>query len=472
MQNPETRSGQGLEADEITLRLTESFAADNVIVLKFGPNLLDELEGLTNSRRGFDVVIVDTTDAGFLFPSEKMIAASTFAREFLEVQGALVFVTKDRAAAFIKESPAGFLSFHLFDSFSMVYDYSASIAKYIQQAMGQSIQIRRESTDLAEQILLTIIPVLTNLGIKMKASVEGSMRRNIVFTTIDNYTPLNAISQRLSAHMKFDEALEEFKLLEKAGAIYPIFPKIPFLVQHFRNGRQFKLRDYLLEAQLLSREQLDNALDSMQNAKGAQRLSLGAMCVAKGFLSARQLEIAMQDQAFFGQMRGTEKVKMRIETEDDNQVHSLIGSLKTTDSAGVLQNLASNRANGVLVVEFKDLTFRAVFDQGKLSFAKQLKLSGNAAVTEFVSVWKEGVYVFIERTPPPDLVTDECKITRPLDKLLLDSALACDNIEVVWKKLSAGESSILEKLPDHGGLLVCEAIKDPQEGYELNFKEV
>jgi hypothetical protein len=472
MQEPDSWLSEANEAEQITLRLAESVAQENVLVLRYGNQLLDELDGLCAARKSFDLVIIDSTSAGFLFPTEEMVAAANIAKDLLEVQGALVFVKRDKAIAFVKESPVGYLSFHIFDSFSQVYDYSTTIAKCIQQAMGNSIEIKPERADLSEQILLTAIPVLTTFGIKLKASVEGSLRRNLVLTAIDNYTPLNSIAQRLNQQMIFDVLLDEIKQLEKSGAIYPIFPKIPFLVQQFRSGKQFKLKDYLLESKMISREQLDDVLYAIQNTKGAQRLSLGAMCVVKGFLSARQLEIALQDQSFFGQVRESEKTKVRMETDAEAHMQSLIGNLRSTEPAGVLQNLASNRANGVVVVEYKDMTFKAAFETGKLTFARQGRLKGNAAVTEFVSVWKDGVFVFMERSAPADLSSEDCQVTRPIDKLLLDSALASDNIEALWSKLPHGPRTVIEKLPDQNAILSQEQILDPVEQFELNQAEI
>lgn len=471
MHEPGSWLNEADDAEQITLRLAESVAQENVLVLKHGPQLIDELEGLVAAKKSFDVVIIDTTSAGFLFPAEQMVAAANIAKDLLEVQGALVYVKRDKAIAFVKESPVGYLSFHTFETFSQVYDYSTAIAKYIQQAMGNSIEIKRERADLSEQILLTVIPVLTTFGIKLKASVEGSLRRNLVLTAIDNYTPLNSIQQRLSQQMPFDQLLDEIKQLEKSGAIYPIFPKIPYLVQQFRSCKQFKLKDYLLEAKMITREQLDEVLFAIQNTKGAQRLSLGAMSVAKGLLSARQLEIALQDQSFFGQLRQSEKTKVRVETDSEAHMQSLIGSLRTTEPAGVLQNLANNRANGVVVVEYKDYTFKAAFEHGKLTCARQGRLKGNAAVTEFVSVWKDGVFVFIERIAPADLSSEDCQVTRPIDKLLLDSALASDNIETVVNKLPHGLRTVIEKLPDQREIFSYSQILDPVEQYELSQAE-
>lgn len=471
MQDPKKSPESRTEADEITLRLAESVAQENVLVLKYGPQLLDELEGLCRSKKVFDVIIVEAAQVGFLFPAEELIAASSLGRALLEVQGAMVFVKQDKAVCFVKESAAGYLSFHIFESFSAVYDYSTTIAKHIQQAMGQSIEIKRDSSNLSEQILYTVIPVLTQFGIKLKAGVEGARRRNIVLSAIDNYTPLNSVAQRLSQTMGFDELLDELRGLEKIGAIYPIFPKIPFLVESFRNGRPFKLKDYFVESRILSREQLDEVIFAMSNTKGNQHLSLGAMCVAKGLISARQLEISMLDQAFFGQQSGKEKRK-RFDSGAEAHVQTIIGNLVSSDPAGVLQNLASNRANGVLTVEYRNLSFRAIYESGKLTHAKQAKLTGNGAVTEFVSVWKEGVFVFLERSAPPDLAREDCVVTRPLDKLLLDSALATDNIEAIWKKLPQGPKTVLEKVPDPKNILGAPQIADPQEGYMLSAEEI
>lgn len=462
------------EGEETTLRLADSVVHENVLVLKYGPNFVAELSGLNAAKRQFDVIIVDCTESGFLFSCEHIIEASVLARSLLEVQGTLVFVKHDKAAALVRENQVGSTSFHVFESFSAVYDFSSTMAKHIQQAMGQGIEISKDSTDLSEQILMTIIPVLTMFGIKLKAGSEGTKRRNKVLGAIDNYTPLSSIAQRLSQQLTFDEVLEELRGMEKIGAIYPIFPKIPFLVNHFRNSRPFKLRDYLLEARLVSREQLDDVIFAMQNSKGGttQRLTMGSICVSKGLLSARQLEIALQDQAFFGQLRDSEMNKFRLNTEPEARLQSLIGHLGTTEPAGVLQNLSTNRCQGVLSVEHRDRSFRAIFEQGRLLYAKQGRLKGNAAIIEFVSVWKEGVYVFIERQPPPDLANESCQVTKLLDKLLMDSALASDNVEATWKKFQRGSKSALEKLQDARNLLSSDNLVDPQEGYPLSADEV
>jgi len=88
--------------------------------------------------------------------------------------------------------------------------------------------------------------------------------------------------------------------------------------------------------------------------------------------------------------------KVLVDQDEDSKVHSLVGHLGTTDPAGLLQSLSNNRESGVLSVESKDLQFRAIFEQGKLSKAKQGKLkairpSSSSSLfgkKEYSSLWK------------------------------------------------------------------------------------
>lgn len=460
------------EREQRTVRLAESLVQENVISLPYGPDFIDELSGLSQSKRLFDVVVIDCTNVGFFFTAEVMIEAVAHAKNVLELQGAMVFVKSDKAVAVIKESVVGLLTFHVFETLSQVYDYSPSLARQIQLTLGTKTDIAEETSDLPDQIFMSSVPVLTSFGIKLKAGMESTKRRNLVLAAVDNYTPLSTIQQKLSNRMAFDELEDELKSLEESGAIFPVFAKIPFLVHCFRNKLPFKLKDYLLESRLITQDQLDNLFFALQNNKASERLSLGALCVSKGMITSRQLEIALQDQAFYGQGGENEKVKIMVDQDQSSKVQSLVGHLGTTEAAGVLQSLANNRETGVLSVEHKDLQFRAVFEQGKLVKAKQGKLRGNDAVTEFVSMWKEGIFVFLERQPPQDLAEEACSVTRPVDKLLLDSALASDNIETLWKKLPKGPETALEKVEDTTNLFGSGNMVDPQDQYPLTPADI
>lgn len=468
--------------EDRTVRLADNTLQENVLALTYGPDLLDELTGLSQSKRLFDVVVIDCTTWGFFFTAETLIHCAELAKNVLEVQGALVCVKSDKAVALIKESVVGLLTFHSFETLSQIYDYSPSLARHIQDTLGNKTDVADESSgDLSEQILMSAVPILTSFGIKLKAGMESTKRRNVVLAAVDNYTPISFLTQKLGPKMGFEEFLDELHSLEDSGAIYPLFAKIPFLVYCFRNRLPFKLKDYLIESHLISQDQVDTILYSMHghhshgssdSSKDAERLSLGALCVSKGLISSRQLEIALQDQAFYGQGGETEKVKVLVDQDETSKIHSLVGHLGTTEPAGVLQSLQNNRESGVLSVEHKDLQFRCVFEQGRLVKAKQGKLKGNEAVLEFVSMWREGIFVFLERQPPQDLSDASCKVTKPIDNLLLDSALAQDNIKALLSKLPRGADTPLEKLDDVSNIFQNDQLVDPQDGRPLSAADI
>lgn len=454
-----------ITAEPRTEKLGRGIAQDNIVILKYSSDLLAELNGLAEGKQLFDAVLIDVTQCGFLFTAELLITAAQLAKNLLELQGALVFLKTDKAVAIVRDSLMGFLSFHTFDSYAELFDHSPSLAKHIQQALGSSNGLIEESTDLKQQVLMSAIPVLTALGIKLKAGMDSARKRNMVLAAIDNYTPLSAIANRLEAQgrLSLNELIEEVKALEQSKAVYPLFPKVPFLVNCFRNQTQFNFKDYVIAARLLTQEQVDDLLFEIQNMPVRDRLTIGPLAVKKGLISTRQLEVSLQDQAFYGQSGDSEDHKLVKNKGEDSQVQSLVGHLGTTDPSNLLQNICQNRETGVLSVEYRDMQFRALFDIGKLTHAKVGKVLGNTAVVEFASAWKEGIFVFIQRTPPADLNKDACKLSKPLEKLLLDAALAKDNMEVVFKKLPKGLNSVLEKLEDEKKLLGSDQLFDPAE---------
>jgi hypothetical protein len=461
-------------SEVITERLGKLVAQENVVVLKYSPDLLAELSGLAESKHLFDAVLIDATVCGYLFTAETLIEASRVAQNLLEIQGALLFLKSDKAVAIVRDSLMGALSMHVFDNHAELFDYSATLARHVQTALGRETMLLEESTDLARQVLMSSVPVLTSVGIKLKAGMDQPRKRNAVIAAIDNYSPLSTICHRLASQGRAtsDEVIEELKALEQSKAIYPVFSKVPFLVNCFRNQTPFSLKDYMLASRLVTNDQMDEMLYELQSMPIRERVTLGPLAVKKQFINTRQLEIVLQDQAFYGQSGDSDEVRLVKASGEDTQVQSLVGHLGTTDPSNLLQNLATNRETGVLSVEYKDKQFRAQFETGKITHAKVSKVGGNNAVIEFASAWKEGIFVFIQRTPPPDLQKDTAKVTKALDKLLLDAALAQDNTDVILKKLPKGIDSVLEKVDDEEELLEKGAFEDPQEKTPLSEKEV
>ncbi|MBI4534486.1 MAG: hypothetical protein HY711_11130 [Candidatus Melainabacteria bacterium] len=161
-----------IEPSEATTSLLPGgVAAENVIVLRYGTDCIDELTGLAQGKKLFDAVVIDAVDSGFLFPADVVMEAVRQAQSFLAVQGALVLVKADKAVAVVRESLVGLMTFHVFDALSELYDYSPLLAGYVQSCLGKETCVTGQSTDLAEQVLMSAVPVLTTLGIKMKAGL-------------------------------------------------------------------------------------------------------------------------------------------------------------------------------------------------------------------------------------------------------------------------------------------------------------
>lgn len=444
-------------------------SSDNIVILKYGPDLMDELYGLSQGNHLFEAVVIDATLTGFLFPAELLIEGSRLVDALVEIRGSLIFLRTDSAAALIKESVTSPPSFRVFNSYNQLFDFSPSLTKYIRSTLGKSAGFQEESTDLTEQILNSAIPVLTDQGMEEKVNITVPSRENHVIALIDNYSPIASIALRSNGRLSEDEVLEVLKELERRGTIFPLFPKIPFLANCFKNQRSFSIEDYLTGCKILPQAVIDELTLELTGTNMKERMSLGALAVKRGILNFRQLEVALQDQAFYGQQKGG-RSKVGAAATDEHRVQSLVGHLGSTDPMSLLQNMATNRETGVLSVENRDMQFKCHFEQGKPIHARIGKLHGNEAVVEFASAWTQGIFVFIKRKPSEDLTKDTCKVTKALEKCLLDAALAQDNTDVVWKKLPKGPESVLEKNEDKKALLDGEPLKDPKEKTPLSPK--
>jgi hypothetical protein len=443
---------------------------ENIKVLKYSPGLIDELGAFVEQGIVFESVIVDATSFGFLFPTETLLDAFRFTRRITEPNGALLFITNQKAIAIQGDSVIGQPTFRLFENHSQLFDYLPMIAKAVRDLLGYSAEQIQGSADMTTEVLMTVVPVLTNQGIRLKGEIEAYSPRNAVLAAIDNFTSINAINESFSAQgrMSSEELLEHLKALEAEQAIYPVFPKVPMLVNCLRERVPFSLPDYLVAAQLVTRDELEGLLLEMRNNPNQEPITLGPLALKKGYINSRQLEITLQDQSFYGQDAEKEQLKMLKSSSEEAHVQSLLGHLASVDPSNLLQNLAQNRENGVLSVEYKDLQFRGLFEAGKLTHAKVGKIFGDQAVIEFASIWRAGIFVFMKRTPPVDLAKEQCRLTKQLDKLLLDAALATDNMDTHAKMLPNGLESILEKQEDVQGLFAARDFEDPQEKVKLS----
>lgn len=420
---------------------------ENIVVLKYGSEIMDELHALAASDHLYEAVIIDTTLCGYLFPAENIIEAARLVNSLVEVTGALIFLRIDSATAIVRESITSAPSIRIFESFAEIFDFSPAVMRFIKTRLGKAAGFEEAGADLSQQILMAAVPSFTQAGLAKKTEIEAPGKLNHVMALIDNYSPVAAIIQRSAERLTENQVLEALKELETKKMIFPIFAKVPFLVNSFKSRRSFTLEEYLMGCKILNQSQVDELLLELQGTNLRERMNIGALAVKRGKITSRMLEIALSDQAFYGQSE-TNKTKTKMSsaaTSDEAKVQSLVGHLGSTDPMSLLQNMATNRETGVLSVENRDMQFKAHFETGKPVHARIGKLHGNKAVMEFASAWNQGIFVFIKRDPSEDLTKDTCKVTKALEKLLLDAALAQDNTQVVWAKLPRGADSVLEK---------------------------
>ncbi len=448
--SPESAAPNNEDSKAITQKLGRAHQ-ENILILKYGANIGDELTGLAGANHLFEALIVDVTLCGFVFPAELLVEAVSLLDSLIELKGVLMFLRTDSAMAVVREPHGLPPSIRIFNSFAELFDFSPSLNKFIKANLGKGIGFDESGADLAQQILMGAVPVLTEQGFALKCNIETSSNAVCLLSKIDNYSPVAALVQRCKDRLSESEVFDTLRHLEEKALIFPIFPKIPFLTKSFKNKQAFSLEEYLIGCKVLSQSQLDELILERQGTNVRERMTIGAMAVKKNKISSRLLEIALADQAFYGQPDDVGRTKTKVSTataatgDEEAKVQSLVGHLGSTDPMSLLQNMATNRETGVLSVEFRDMQFKAHFEQGKPVHARIGKVHGNNAILEFASSWNQGIFVFIKRPPSEDLVKDTCKVTKPLDKLLLDAALAQDNMQVVWKKLPRGPESVLEK---------------------------
>lgn len=451
----------------------EQQESSKVTIIKYSEDLLEEINDLLKKNELLDAVLVDASMTGFLFPSEVLLECSKLVPRLIDVGGALIFLSVDGAVAVIRESLSSPPQLRIFSNYRELFDLSTHIRHYVKLALGKDTEFATDRTDLAQQILMSITPVLTDKGIDRKTAIEASSKQNMILSLIDNYSSLASLVERCKERMNEEQVLEILKELEKDKTIYPIFSKVPFLVESFKNQGSFSIQEYFLRCQILTQQQIDALLLELQGMPKRERMTLGALAVKKEWINSRQLEVAMQDQTFYGPSESNDKVKgAAAGTAEEKRVQSLVGHLGSTDPMSLLQNMATNRDTGILSVENRDMQFKCYFEAGKAAYARMGKMHGNDSVVEFASAWRQGIFVFMKRENSEDLDKPTCKLTKALDKLLLDAALAQDNTDVVWKKLPTGIDAVLEKVEARKEKLDGEPLIDPKEKKPLTKNQM
>ncbi len=435
------------------------FASDLLFrTYAYRENLFVELEQLVGQGKLFDGLIIDLMQTGFTLPLESLIKFSFYAQRLLKSQGVLLFVKTDGAITLTKDDPGGGLTFHTYDSPFGIFTRHPMLADYVCATVSGIDRRRLQGggNTLANHILYTSTPVLTSKGHKNKAEFSLVAPHHWVVQAIDDYTTIEVIARLMESHHRLapDETMRIIQELESQKMIFPIFPRIQFLANCYHNRKHFRLGHYMVAAGIITESILRELLEK-QSEEGwgkSQKTFLGLLAVRAEYINARELEVLLDDQYLYGGYHKKADDKgTGFGSNVDTVRDSIIGSLGATDPSALLQSLSAGNKTGLLTVEKRDKAFIVAFQQGKPTYARLNKLKGQEALSEFVTTWSDGIFVFRDKASSQDL-DSECTLSKPLDRMLLDAALGQDHMEKIIRSLPQGRSSILERVENFDNL--------------------
>jgi len=423
------------------------------LTYSYRETLFAELERLVESEKNFDGLIIDLMQTGFSLPLEALVKFSLYAKRLLKPQGVLLFVKADGAITLTKDDPGGGLTFNAYDSPFGIFARHPMLADYVCATVAglDRRRLRGGGSTLANHILFTSTPVLSDEGKRVKESFALPAPQSWVLQIIDDYSSVESITRNLEERHQLpsDETLRILQELEAAQLIFPIFNRIQFLANCYHNRKAFRLGRYMVAAGILTESQLQELLERQaeEGLGRGQKTYLGLLAVRAGFLNTRELEVLLDDQYLYGGYHkkseddSSQGGRGNIETMRD----SMIGSLGAIDTAGLLQSFSTAKKTGLLTVENRDKALIVAFENGRPTQSRMNRLKGYDAMVEFLVSWTEGIFVFRDKGVSQDF-DEQCNLRHPLDKLLLDSALAQDQVNQVLSLLPNGRNTILERV--------------------------
>jgi hypothetical protein len=445
---PTIPQGQAAGDEKTYFASTLSF-----LTYSYRETLFAELDRLVDTGKDFDGLIIDLMQTGFSLPMDALVKFSQYAKRLLRPNGVLLFVKADGAITLTKDETGGSLTFNANDSPFGIFARHPMLADYVCATVAglDRRRLRGGGSTLANHILFTSVPVLTEKGAEVKETYGFPVPQSWVLQTIDDYASVESITRSLEAQHQLpsDETLRILQELESAHLIYPVFARIQFLANCYHNRKSFRLGRYFVAAGICTEPQLQELLE-LQADEGlgrAQRMYLGLLAVRQGYINTRELEVLLDDQYLYGgyHKKGDESLTnlrpVNLETVRD----SMIGSLGAIDSAGLLQGFASGKKTGLLTVENRDKALIVAYSKGKPTHARMNRLRGYDALVEFLVSWSEGIFVFRDKGQSQEF--DETSLLKhPLDKILLDAALAQDQVNHILGRLPSGRNTIMERV--------------------------
>ena len=137
-----------------------------------------------------------------------------------------------------------------------------------------------------------------------------------------------------------------------------------------------------------------------------------------------------------------------ITFEPSKRLADISGELGVLDCAALLQSIANSQRTGVLSVEDElGRQFQSIFKAGRLLFSALEEFKGIDAVVEFVTSFEAGRYNFrlVSDADLDKLAPSDTSSHPPLDKCLMEAALAEDHLKAAKKHLK--ETHLMRATP-------------------------
>lgn len=411
-----------------------------------------ELDELVSNGQYFDGLVMDLSQTGFAVRLDTTVALSLYAERLLTERGVLLLIKNDGAISFVKEEPGRGLTFNVHQNPMEIFVRYPRLADHVC-ANIPGMERRRLSTGspLDNHILRTSMPILTPKGARAKSEMgDLPPKHQWLLQQIDDYTPVESIAWRMeqSYSVPADETLRLLQEVEHDRLIYPLFPRLQFLSNCYRKQYTFRLGRYMVAAGIVTEAQLKNLLEQQeeQGHGRSERMFLGLLAVKAGYINTRELEILLADQYVYGgfkQISGEAAAGalQYVETMRD----SMLGTLGAIEISSLLQSIASGQKTGLLSMEDRGRTALIAFENGRLTHSKLGSLVGMSAMLEVIVSWKEGIFIFRDRASSSEL-DESCRVAKPLDRLLLDAALAQDQVNQILSIFPNGSETVLEQV--------------------------
>jgi hypothetical protein len=440
------------------------------LTISYEKNIFSSLDKLVQQGCLLDGLVIDLTATGFTLTLENVCTFILYAKKLLHPQGVFLFVKSGGSISLVKDDPAGGLNINLHDSPLGIFMRSPLLAEHVYATINGIEKVRPsyDGSSLANHIFLTTVAVLTRKGHSELAQEKLPIKLNWFLQLVDGYRTLEGIHIDLKRqhHLDWMDFLTLVQQADSSGFIFPVFARAEFLAKCYENKKAFRFGRYLVASGVVSEAQLMGLLEQQKdnhNGKNGSQL-LGDLALARGLISARQLELLLADQYLYGGYRGENREKALLTTasiQSAGVCDSMIGNLGAIDTPGLLQSLSTAGKTGLLTVDSQGRTLSVAFLDGKVTHAKLGRLRGKDALVEFATGWSEGIFVFRDKVLSADLV-DDCKVASGLNRILLDSALCQDHIAEILAGFNGGGNIVLECAEDFEQLVAVLRAGEPQ----------